>query len=369
MSERADVVIVGAGPAGSRAAAVLAQAGARVVLLEKQRFPRAKTCGGGLVWRGRRKLPKDLELPVQSESARARLRWEPASDGVLVTREFPIVTMTLRTELDHALARYAAQAGAQLREASPLLSLERASSVWRVQSAHGLILAPVLIAADGASGVCARMAGWKDALATIPALETELVSERSLRGEALFDFAALDSGYAWCFEKRGLLSVGILSMQRGHQGLRGQLQAWLQAQGLSELRVHEQAGYVIPVRPRPCLAQNQCLLVGDAAGLVDPLTAEGISLALSSGELAAKAALESNPEAAYRRWLRAELLPELRAARWLAHLVYQRRQLARWVLRRGASSACEAMVAVVSGERGYRSFLRSPRAWTRLITR
>lgn len=369
MSERADVVIVGAGPAGSRAAAVLAKAGARVVLLEKQRFPRPKTCGGGLVWRGRRNLPKDLALPVQSESCRARLRWDRATEGVVVQREFPIVSMTLRTELDQALAQYAVQAGAQLREASPLMSLERESSLWRVHSAHGVILAPVLIAADGASGVCARMAGWKDALATIPALETELVSERSPLGEALFDFAALSSGYAWCFEKRGLLSVGILSMQRGHQGLRAELQAWLKAQGLASLRIHEQAGYVIPVRPRPSLARNQCLLVGDAAGLVDPLTAEGISLALSSGEQAAKAALEPNPEGAYQRWLHAELLPELRAARLLAHLVYQRRQLASWVLRRGASSACEAMVAVVSGERGYRSFLRSPRAWARLITR
>jgi geranylgeranyl reductase family protein len=369
MSSVLDALVVGAGPAGSSAAAAIAAAGGRVVLLEKQAFPRSKTCGGGLVWRGRRRLPADFALPVQAECRSARLCWSSASSGVRVEREWPIVTMTLRSELDHALARHAVSAGATLREQCPLLGLERAGSLWNARVAGETLRARVVIAADGATGVTARMAGWRDTLAGIPALEAELELGALVAEEALFDFADVDRGYAWCFKKREQLSVGILSMQRGTRGLRESLDRWLARRGLSQLAVREVAGYIIPVRPRGELARDGCLLVGDAAGLVDPLTAEGISLALISGEAAGRAALSPEPERNYRRELARDVLPELRAARVLAGLVYRRRALANWVLRRGEKAACEAMVAVISGERGYRDFLRSPRAWAKLLLR
>lgn len=339
------------------------------MLLEKQRFPRQKVCGGGLVWRGRRSLPPDFELPVQSECRSAVLRWREGAAGSRVQRDWPIVTMTLRTELDQALANYAVSKGAQLREECALTGLERRDGLWIAQAGGEKLRARVLIAADGANGVCARMAGWNERLETIPAIEAELDGVCDAAADALFDFAGIDSGYAWRFPKRSQLSVGILSMRRGKQGLRADLDAWLRQQGLPVDSVRESAGFVIPVRPRSVLARDGCLLVGDAAGLVDPLTAEGISPALLSGEMAGRAALGREPEHNYRRALGAHLLPELRAARMLAGLVYRRRGLADWVLRHGEQAACEAMVAVISGERGYRSFLRSPRAWWSLVAR
>jgi geranylgeranyl reductase family protein len=369
MSPVLDALVVGAGPAGSGAAAAIAAAGGSVVLLEKQAFPRSKTCGGGLVWRGRQRLPANFRLPVQSECRSARLCWRSASSGVRVEREWPIVTMTLRSELDEALARHAVSAGATLLEQSPLLGLERDGNLWKARIAKETLRARTVIAADGATGVTARMAGWRDTLACIPALEAELERGTHVTEEALFDFADVDQGYAWCFPKREQLSVGILSMQRGTKGLRESLDRWLVRRGLSQLAVREVAGYIIPVRPRAVLARNGCLLAGDAAGLVDPLTAEGISLALTSGEAAGRAALSPEPEQAYRHELERDVLPELRAARFLAGLVYRRRALADWVLRRGEQAACEAMVAVISGERGYRDFLRSPKVWAKLLLR
>ncbi len=113
------------------------------------------------------------------------------------------------------------------------------------------------------------------------------------------------------------------------------------------------------------------LLVGDAAGLVDPLTAEGLSLAIESGRLAGRALAECGGDArragaAYGRELRRELLPELRRARWLAHLLYERPALAGRVLARNGSAACEVLGDVIGGARSYRGLFSDPRAWLAL---
>lgn len=375
MAREFQTIVVGAGPAGALAAWELARAGRSVALLEQHALPRAKTCGGGLVWRGRRRLPREFVLPLERECRRARLRLAPGSEPIEIARDQPIVSMTMRAELDLALVELARAAGALVLERTRLVELSLGAAGVRLSTSAGAFEARTLVGADGARGLVARLAGWSETLATIPALEAEVeVGPEALAriaGAAQFDFGVVPHGYAWCFPKREHLSVGVLSMRRGTKDLAARLREYLAQLGLDGAHVRDLSGCVIPVRPRECFARGPVLLVGDAAGLVDPLTAEGLSLAIESGRLAgqALAAHAGDARAAgreYERALRRELLPELARARWFAHLAYQRPALSQRILRRNARAACEVLGDVVSGTRGYRGVLSDPRAWLAL---
>ncbi len=154
------------------------------------------------------------------------------------------------------------------------------------------------------------------------------------------------------------LSVGVLTTRRGAINLHRWLEEYLRVIGLAP-RSMERHGFVIPVRPRAGpLARQRMLLVGDAAGLADPVTAEGISLAARSGELAADAIVASQLDpprvrAAYRAALR-PMLAELRVARMLARLLYEHPRARCWMFRRVGQRLVEAITDVFMGARTYR---------------
>src|SRR5258706_8399639 len=102
MARTFETVVVGAGPAGAQAARELARAGRSVALIEQHALPRSKTCGGGLVWRGRERLPAGFELPIERECWRAPLAPFAGAPPVGVVRSPPIVTLTMLFALDQA---------------------------------------------------------------------------------------------------------------------------------------------------------------------------------------------------------------------------------------------------------------------------
>src|SRR5262249_46912492 len=141
--------------------------------------------------------------------------------------------------------------------------------------------------------------GWSALPHLVPALEWEVFLTddgfERLGGTARFDFNFIDNGYAWVFPKRRHLSVGILSMRRRCPDLQAKLEAYLGCVGITQIQKAERHGYLIPVAPRrEALVRGRVLLVGDAAGVVDPITAEGISYAMLSGKLAAAAISDAN---------------------------------------------------------------------------
>ena len=373
-----DVAVVGAGPAGATAALVLARAGVQVALLDRAPLPRSKTCGGGVVARALASLPSGVEVPVERRLGRVESRFTATGLAVTVERESPLVHMAMRAPLDLALAEAARGAGAALEAPRAVERVEVAADHVALDTSGGPLRARFLIAADGATGTVARAAGWTEPLTSVPALEAEvMVPPRVLArfaDRARFDLGVPPGGYGWIFPKADHLSVGVGVFADGgaRRRLRDELSRYLHATGLGDASLLRVRGAPIPVRPR-IAARGPVLLAGDAAGLADPLTGEGISLAILSGRLAAESllAVRLDPAAAagaYLQSLRRHVLGELRIARGLAWVLYRRPALARRLLPRLGQLAGEALTEVVAGHRTYRALIGSGRAWRRLLT-
>jgi geranylgeranyl reductase family protein len=372
-----DVAVVGAGPAGATTAFALARVGLDVVLLDRAALPRDKTCGGGVVARALAALPPGVDIPVERRLGRVESRFVGAGVSVTVERETPLVCMTRRARLDLALAVAAREAGAVMETACALERADVAPDHVRLETTRESLRARLVVAADGATGPTARAAGWTEPLASVPALDAEVAAPPHLLARfadrARFDLGTPPGGYAWVFPKADHLSVGVGVFTRGaaRRRLRDELSQYLHAVGLGEATVRSIRGAPIPVRPRGRPARGRVLLVGDAAGLADPLTGEGISLAILSGRLAAESIIAAGLDAgaAARRYaasLRRTMLGELRIARGLAWVLYCRPGLALRLVPRLGQLAGEALTEVVAGRRTYRSLVRSGHAWRRL---
>jgi geranylgeranyl reductase family protein len=374
-----DVAVVGAGPAGTTAAWALAKTGRRVALFERLELPRYKTCGGGVVVRARRWLPPVDGAAFEVLAARASLHLHRA-DGRDLDFESaaPIsVDLALRATLDHALVEVAVAAGASLRERTAVEDVRVEHDGVVLATNRGELRARFLLVADGATGSIARLAGWKEPHHGVAALEWEIEVDdptwTRFCERARFDFGDVDRGYAWVFAKRSRLSVGVLTTRRGKAELTRDLQRYLARLGIAPRSV-ERHGYVIPLLPRrEGVARGRVLLLGDAAGLAEPVTAEGISHAAHSARLAARALTDGDDDAdttveLYRQYVDREILRDLAWARRLARILY-RPSTREWLLTRYGAEFVAAMNSVVTGTKSYRELLLDPRHYWRLARR
>ncbi len=364
-----DVAVVGSGPAGCSAAYCLAAAGADVVVIEKERLPRYKTCGGGLVIRARRLLPIDVSAAVERECMAAEISDLQSDVRVVVERAGPLISMTMRQRLDYLLLSAAREAGAELRDGCTVRGVEETGDRVELATSGGTVSARFVVAADGALSPTARAAGWKDDRRLIPALESEVsvgakTFERLSR-TARFDFGVVPNGYAWVFPKRDHLSVGVLSTRRGAVRLPAHLERYYELLGIDSIEREERHGSVIPFSSRKGdLARGRVMVAGDAAGFADPVTGEGISFAIRSGQTAGRVLAEANfvprdVRRLYRARLAASVLRELRKGRRLAWFVYPYPALRTRLLRRHGQRIGERLADVFSGDATYPGRVRA----------
>lgn len=362
-----DIVVVGSGPSGAMAAYEAAQNGHKVAILEKENLPRYKTCGGGLVLRGRKSLPFDLSSVIEREFNSVQVFFSDSPYYYEAFRDEPIISMVMRDKFDHLLVGQAKEHGVVVLEECALQRIEFSNRLILTTS-KGPISTRYLIAADGVYSPTAKMAGWKDDRKLIPALEFEVqVPEEDflrLSKAVRFDVDVVPGGYGWCFPKGKHLSIGVGLLNKRKINLRTLYLEYLQHLGITEFIKEEAHGYQIPISQRTsALAEKNIFLTGDAAGLADPLTAEGISNAIYSGVLAGSSVRDyfDQPDQAmkfYQEELDKELLPELKTAQFTADLFYNQKQIRNLLLEKYGQAGCEILVDIFTGKRRYPTQLR-----------
>jgi geranylgeranyl reductase family protein len=287
-----DVAVVGAGPSGSTAAYRLASAGARVVLVDKAVFPRDKPCGGGVTGRAARLLPFSLDPVVEDRALALELRLRYRSRFVRLSAE-PIALMTQRRVLDRFLVEKAAEAGADVRDGVTVGNVRPDGLTVGGEQVH----ARLVIGADGCNGSAARSLGLGGHLVHCVALEGNVdvarVRTERYRGRMVLELGTVPGGYGWIFAKDDHVNVGVCGWRSEGPRLREHLARLCEAHGIEPEAVDGTRGYRLPMlRGEPRVARGTAALVGDAAGLVDPFTGDGIYEAILSAKLAAEAALD-----------------------------------------------------------------------------
>jgi geranylgeranyl reductase family protein len=318
-----DALVIGGGPGGAATAFHLARGGARVLLCEKQTYPRDKVCGDGLTPRAVRALDHmGLREEYQDWSRSAGLKVHGGGHVIELPwpelEDYPSFGLARpRTDLDQLLARTAAKAGADLWEATevvePLVErgLVRGAVVCREGEDPVALRSEVVVAADGASSRFAQALGlrrdeqrpigvavrqyYRSSRDTDPWIDSYL---ELWRGQDLLP------GYGWVFPLAdGTVNVGVgllnTSAHFRNINYRRLLKEWVPTVGPewgfgADDAVAKPRSHPLPMGAnRHPPVHRGVLFVGDAAGLVNPFNGEGIDYALESGELAAQAALRA----------------------------------------------------------------------------
>jgi geranylgeranyl reductase family protein len=361
-----DAIVVGAGPSGSTTAYHLAKAGARVLLVDRARFPRDKPCGGGVTSRAYLEAPVNLDPVVEHRIRRVRFSYRL---GGFFDYEYPetLVYMTQRRRLDAFLVEQAALAGAEVREGALVREVEAANGSGRVRINGETAEAAILVGADGANGLVARSMGLEPSTDPAVALEAEFVFGEDgcppeWRDMLALELGSMRGGYGWSFPKSDHFNVGCGGWRSEGSRLRSHLDALTSHYALDPATVSVTKGHHLPTRaPGRQIVRGRTLLVGDAAGLVDPMSGEGLHSAFVSGRIAARAVqLYCEGRAPdlrhYEDAIEREIMTEIRAATELRDayhftpLVYVTAMRFNDYLRR---SLCQIML----GQKTYEGFL------------
>jgi len=377
-SKTYDVIIIGAGVTGSSASYEFANAGANVLVLEKEKLPRYKTCGGGVVSRVTKLLPFDIDMAAERKLYVADIYDHENELRFRVKRDEPIVYMMMRDSFDNFILNKAVEKGAVVKDGCEVINILVSENDVVVQTEQDGFSSRFVIAADGATGTSAKILELDNNTRKIPALEYEVVVDDSTfvqyKDSARFDFGVVPYGYGWVFPKKNHVSLGVAAMKKVGQPLRELMKGYFKIIDIQEKNLIsiEKHGYVIPInRGRRNFYLNRVLFAGDIIGLADPITAEGISYSIESGMLAAKAITENNFDVSktgevYKQSL-SPILKELRSAEFLSKFVYGPPSLRKFVFKHYGNRLSELLTDVIMMEKKYSDLVNDPLNYFKLL--
>ena len=332
-----------------------------MLMLDKEVFPRDKPCGGSVTVRCASLLDFDLTPVVERTITDAKFTWRGklecsrSSSGA-------IAYMTQRRHLDTFLAERAVEAGVTFRQREHIRSIERGSDHITVHADGRTYRGRVLVVADGANGVVAKMAGIRTDFLRGIALEGNIspkgVFPATWEKTMGIDLGDLQGGYGWVFPKGDHLNIGLGGWKHVGPRLRRELARSIESYCLDPTDLWGVRGHYLPIRHNASkLADGNVLLVGDAAGVLDPLTGEGIYGALWTGKVSA-ANIEDyldgkTPDLdGYREQVERQLLPELNVSRRLHDLFHLWPRVFVGIERR-KSILWPAIESLIKGESNY----------------
>ncbi|HEY9644490.1 MAG TPA: geranylgeranyl reductase family protein [Coleofasciculaceae cyanobacterium] len=286
-----DCIIVGAGPAGGTAAYHLAKRGRSVLVLEKESLPRYKPCGGGVSPQVAEWFDFDFSPAISLRADSLRFTWKMGDPVGAKLDGIEPIWMVRRDVFDHFLVQQAQKQGAELRDSTEVSGIEFKGDRWQVNTANGPVEGRYLIAADGAKGPMAKWLGFSERKRRLAgALEAEApanVQDSTVH----FEFGMVKNGYIWNFPKADGYSIGIGTFRGGgeQQDFKSILAEYAASFGI-DLKTTKQYGHPLCLWDGDQILHTQnALLAGEAACVVDPMTAEGIRPSIFSGMKAAEA--------------------------------------------------------------------------------
>ena len=325
-----DCIIVGAGPAGGTLAYHLAKRGRSVLLLEKETLPRYKPCSGAVSPSIAQWFDFDFTPAIDLKVSRVRYTWKLGDPINAQLKTSEPIWMVQRDVFDHFLIKQAQRQGAELRDGEPVTGIEFKGDYWQVNTSAGPFEGRYLVGADGANGPMAKWLGFKDHKLRIAGLLEVKTSTPAAENCAInFEFGLVKSGCLWNFPKANSYSIGVGTFLGGNlKEFKSHLKKYVPEFGVT----YEQGQfYNHPLKlwdgNRPLHSQN-ALLVGEAAAVVDPLTAEGIRPSIFSGVKAAEAldhtlSGQVNGLASYSQTMHDELGVDMQWAQRIAGVFYR----------------------------------------------
>ncbi|MFX1295776.1 MAG: NAD(P)/FAD-dependent oxidoreductase, partial [Promethearchaeota archaeon] len=287
------IIIVGAGPAGATCADFLAKNGFPVIILEKEKLPRYKPCGGAIP----KEMIKEFNIPSSIIQRYFKsLILHHIEENVTLERKGEGAILW-RSDLDAYLTQRACDNGAQLEDRTKVLNIIKEANQFHIKTNKGQFKSNWIIAADGVNSIVLHEFNWKkfssdDIALTITheiKLTKQIIDERLGIDNLHIYFGKnlIGIGYGWLFPKKDIVSVGWGCQLNDIRNSTRQFQEFLdiihdQIKGGKLIR---KAAHLVPVNIRP-FYRDQLIAVGDAAGFVDPLSGKGIIYAVWSGLIA-----------------------------------------------------------------------------------